>query len=146
MTTNLHLLPDSKPKYEVKIDLDERAFLFPSGKPVIQLIFQADGKRIHVDAVYPFNQARTPPRIFSLGLDDARQLGRKLVDAVHTARTQLVVSESARITVTVVANGYHLQVGDMNQPLELFLSTGCIWRVCQGLLRVIDYVSPVESN
>jgi len=144
--TQLHVLPDSKPKYEVKIDLDERAFLFPSGKPVIQLTIQADGKRIHVDAVFAFNQARTPPRICSLSLDDARQLGRKLVDAVHTARTQLVVSESARITVTVVANGYHLQIGDLSQPTELFLSTACIWRVCQGLLRVIDHVAPIESN
>ena len=51
--TQLHVLPDNKPKYEVKIDLDERAFLFPSGKPVIQLTIQADGKRIHVDAVSP---------------------------------------------------------------------------------------------
>ena len=144
--TNLHVLPESKPIYEVKVDLDNRAFLFPSGKPVIQLLLQAEGKRVHVDAIYPFNQSRTPPRVLSLGIEDAKELGRRLVEAVHTARTQLVVSESVRITINVIANGYHLQVGDMNQPTELFLSTGCIWRVCQGLLRIVDFIAPVESN
>ena len=144
--TNLHVLPESKPRYEVKVDLDDRAFLFPSGKPVTQLSFVAEGRRIHVDALYPFNQARTPPRVVSLDLEDARELGRRLVEAVHTARTQLVVSETARITINVIANGYHLQLGDMTQPIELFLGTGCIWRVCQALLRAVDYVAPVESN
>ena len=144
--TNLHVLPESKSRYEVKVDLDDRAFLFPSGKPVIQLSFVAEGRRIHVDALYPFNQARTPPRVVSLDLEDARELGRRLVEAVHTARTQLVVSETARITINVIANGYHLQLGDMTQPIELFLGTGCIWRVCQALLRAVDYVAPVESN
>jgi hypothetical protein len=144
--TNLHVLPESKQRYEVKVDLDDRAFLFPSGKPVIQLAFVAEGRHIHVDALYPFNQTHTPPRIFSLGLEDARELGRRLVEAVHTARTQLVVSDSVRITINVIANGYHLQIGDMNQPIEIFLGTGCIWRVCQALLRTIDYIAPVESN
>ena len=144
--TNLHVLPESKPRYEVKVDLDDRAFLFPSGKPVTQLSFVAEGRRIHVDALYPFNQARTPPRVVSLDLEDARELGRRLVEAVHTARTQLVVSETARITINVIANGYHLQLGDMTQPIEIFLGTGCIWRVCQALLRAVDHLSPVESN
>jgi len=43
-------------------------------------------------------------------------------------------------------NGYHLHGGDLNQSTELFLSAGCIWRVCQGLLRIVDLISPVESN
>jgi len=145
--TSLHVLPESgKPKLEVKVDLDERAFLFPAGKPLIQVVFVAEGRRIHIDGLYPFNQARTPPRIISLTLEDARELGLRLVEAVHTARTQLVMSEGARITIHVVANGYRVQLGDMNQPLELFLGTGCIWRVCQGLLRAVDFIAPVESN
>ena len=143
---NLHVLPEGKPKYEVKGELDDRAFLLPAGKSIIQLIFQIEGKHIHVDALFPFNQARTPPRICTLALEDGRELGRKLVEAVHTARTQLVVTEGTRITINVVANGYHIQIGDMNQPVEMFLSTGSIWRVCQAILRAVDYISPVESN
>jgi len=144
--TNLHVLPESKQKYEVKIDLDERAFLFPSGKPLVQLIFVAGGRRIHIDCLYPFNEARTPPRIFTLDLTDAKEFGHRLVEAVHTARTQLVISDGVHITINVVPNGYRLQFGDMNQPLELFIGTASIWRVCHGLLRAIDYVAPVESH
>jgi hypothetical protein len=144
--TNLRVLPDAKPRFEVKVDLDDRAFLFPPGKPVIQLVFVAEGRRIQIDASYPFNQARTPPRIVTLDLADAKELGQKLVEVVHTAKSQLVVSESSHITISVLANGYRLQFGDMSQPIELFLSTGCIWRVCQGLLRAVDFISPVETN
>ena len=144
--TNLRILPESKPKFEVKVDLDDRAFLFPSGKPVIQLVFLAEGRSIHIEASYPFNQARTPPRIVTLDLADARELGHKLVEVVHNAKSQLLVSEGTHITISVVANGYHLQIGDMNAATEIFLSTGVIWRVCQGLLRIVDFVAPVESN
>jgi hypothetical protein len=34
----------------------------------------------------------------------------------------------------------------MNNATELFLGTNCIWRVCQGLLRIADLIAPVESN
>jgi len=144
--TNLHVLPESKPKHEVKIDLDERAFLFPAGKPVIQLILVAEGRRIHFDASFPFNQSRTPPRIATLDLDDARDLAHKLVEVVHNAKSQLLVSEATHITINVVANGYRLQLGDMSKPTELFISTGSIWRVCHGLLLAVDLISPIESN
>jgi hypothetical protein len=133
-------------QHAVKVELDDRAFLFPAGKAVMQLIFYADGRTIHIEAIYPFNQSRTPPRLVSLDLDDARELGRKLVEAVHMARTQLVVSPGVRIAINVMANGYHIQIGDMNQSTDLFLGTGSIWRVCQGLLRIIDFIAPVESN
>ncbi len=140
------LATELKPDYAVKVDLDERAFLFPAGKPLVQLVFLAQRKTIHVEAVFAFNESRTPPRILSLDLEDARELGRRLVDAVHLARTQLVITTGLRVTINVIANGYHLQVGDMNQSTDLFLGTGCIWRVCQGILRIIDYIAPVESN
>ena len=109
--TNLRVLPEAKPRFEVKVDLDDRAFLFPSGKPVIQLVFLAEGRGIQIDASYPFNQARTPPRIATLDLADAKELGLKLVEVVHTAKSQLVVSESSHITISVLANGYRLQFG-----------------------------------
>ena len=135
-----------KPKFEVKVDLDDRAFLFPAGKAISQLILLTDGASVQIEAAYPFNQSRTPPRLLTLDFEDAKELGRRLVEAVHHARTQLVITAGVRITINVVANGYHLQIGDMNEATELFLGTGCIWRVCQGLLRIIDLIAPVEAN
>ena len=140
------LVTELKPKFEVKVDLDDRSFLFPAGKALAQLVFLSDGKLVFIEAVYPFNQTRTPPRIMTLGIEDAKEFGRGLIQAVHYARTQLVVTTGVRITISVVANGYHLQIGDMNAATEIFLSTGVIWRVCQGLLRIVDFVAPVESN
>jgi hypothetical protein len=66
--------------------------------------------------------------------------------SILCARTQLVVTQGARISINVIANGYHLQFGDMNNAPELFLGTNCIWRVCQGLLRITDLIGPVESK
>ena len=135
-----------KHDHAVKVELDERAFLFPAGKSVIQLVFYADGPIIHLEAVYPFNESRAAPQLLSLDLEDARELARRLVDAVYQARSQLALTGGVRIAINVVANGYHLQIGDMNRSTDLLLSTGCIWRVCQGLLRIIDFIAPVESN
>jgi hypothetical protein len=140
------LVTELKPKYEVKVDLDDRCFLFPAGKALAQLSFLSDGTFVFVEAVFPFNQSRTPPRILTLELEDAQELARGLIQAVHYAKTQLVITSGVRITITVVANGYHLQIGDMNAATEIFLSTGVIWRVCQGMLRIVDFIAPVESN
>jgi len=144
--TNLRVLPETKPRYEIKVDLDERAFLFPSGKQVVQLLIVAEGRTIRLDGVFAFNQTRTAPAIVALDVDDAWEFGRRLVEAVHSARTQLAVTETARIEINVVANGYRVQFGEMDRPIELFLSTGCIWRVCHGILRAADAISPIESN
>ncbi len=57
------IVAELKPKYEIKVDLDERAYLFPAGKSVSQLLFLSDGRRIFIEAVYPFNQSHTPPRL-----------------------------------------------------------------------------------
>jgi hypothetical protein len=138
--------PKTKPATTIKIDLDERAFLFPAGKSISQIAFSTEGRVVHLDAVYPFNESHTPPRLVTLTLDDARELARRLIDAVYQARTQLAVSDGMRIAINVIANGYHLQIGDMNEATDLYFSTGCIWRVCQGLLRIIDSIAPVEAN
>jgi hypothetical protein len=136
----------TKPDLIVKVDLDERAFLFPAGKLISQISFATDGRVVHIDAVYPFNEARTPPRLLTLSAEDATELARRLVDAVYQARTQLAMSDGMRIAINVIANGYHLQIGDMTDPTDLYLSTSCIWRVCQALLRATDYIRPVEAN
>jgi hypothetical protein len=138
--------PKSRPDYVIKVDLDERAFLFPAGKLISQIVFRTSGHEIQIEALYLFNETRTPPRLLTLTIDDAAEFGRRLVDAVYQARTQLAFSDGMRIAINVIANGYHLQIGDMTDPTDLYLSTGCIWRVCQGLLRIVDCVAPVESN
>src|SRR5205814_6278056 len=92
MSTTLaipRLAPELKPNFEIKVDLDDRAFLFPSGKSINQLSFLSDGKSIFVEAAYLFNQSRTAPRILSLDLEDAKELGHKLIEAVYYARPQL---------------------------------------------------------
>src|ERR1043165_4584335 len=101
------LIAELKPRHEIKVDLDDRSFLFPAGKALAQLMFSCDSRRIFIDAVFPFNQTRTPPRLLALELEDAREFARKLVEAVHYARTQLVVTEGIRVSIAVVANGYH---------------------------------------
>jgi hypothetical protein len=113
---------------------------------VSQLSFLSDGRRITIEGTYLFNQSHTPPQILTLSLEDAREFGRRMVEAVHAAKTQLVITPGVRITINVIANGSYLQIGEMNDATELFLSTGCIWRVCQGLLRMVDLISPAESN
>ena len=130
----------------VEVDLDERAFLFPAGKPITRLIFNAEGRMVDVDAIFPFNEARTQARVLSLDIADAKELARRLVDAVYQARTQLVVSDGVRIAINVMTNGYQLQIGDINRSTDLFLGFGSIWRVCQGLLRAVDYIAPIEAN
>ena len=130
----------------VQVDLDERAFLFPAGKSVSQLILTAAGASVTIDLTFPFNQTRLPPRLAVLAVDDVAVLARSLTMAVYLARTQHAITETMHITIDVLANGYRLQFGDMHKPLELLLGTSCIWRVCQGLLRVVDVISPVQSH
>jgi hypothetical protein len=128
------------------VDLDERAFLCPAGKSVSQLILTASGNTVSIDLTFPFNQTRLPPRLAVLDVDDAAVLARCLTMAVYLARTQHAITETMHITIDVLANGYRLQFGDLHKPLELMLGTACIWRVCQGFLRVVDVISPVESH
>ncbi len=130
----------------INVDLDERAFVFPSGKQITRLVISNDNSHIHFDAIYPFNQAKTPPRLFSLTFDDAREFGRQFVDTVYNARTQHALTDTMRIAINVLANGYHLRIGDLNASTDLYLGTACIWRVCQGVLRAVDHVAPVEAQ
>ncbi len=134
----------------VAVDLDERAFLFrhgvSGGKPLTRLVFHPAGRQVQVEAVFAFNASRAAPQLFALGLEDARLLARTLVDAVYQARTQHAITETMRIAVEVLTNGYRLHVGEMDAGLDLYFGTGCIWRLCQGLLRAVDVIAAVESN
>src|ERR1700683_2828097 len=50
------LRPNTKPDFVVRVDLDARAYLFPAGKSVSQLSLLTDGRLVHFDAVFPFNE------------------------------------------------------------------------------------------
>ena len=130
----------------INIDLDERAFVFPAGKQITRLMISNDSTEIHFDTIYPFNQARTPPRLFSLNFGDAKEFSRQLIDTIYVARTQHALTDTMRIAINVLANGYQIKIGDLTDSTDLYLSTGCIWRVCQGILRMVDHVAPVEAQ
>lgn len=133
-------------RHVVEVDLDDRAFLFPAGKPMTRLVYGAEGRVIDIDGIFPFNEARTRARLVSLDMVDAKELARRLIEAVYQARTQMVVSDGVRVAINVLANGYHLQFGDINRSTDIFLGFGCIWRVCHGLLRAVDHIAPIEAN
>lgn len=147
---DLSLTPTLAAVQQVPVDLDERAFVFRpgpgGGKPLTRLVFHPAGRQIQVEAVFAFNASRTSPRLFTLDLDDGRLLARTLVDAVFLARTQHAITETMRIAVEVLTNGYRLHVGELDSGIEIFFGSASVWRLCQGLLRAIDSISPVESN
>ncbi|MBR0655088.1 hypothetical protein [Plastoroseomonas arctica] len=132
--------------FTLAVDMDERAVLYPAGKSITRVNMSAAEGGIAFDAVFAFNEARTPPRFMVLELDDAREFGRRLVDAVYQARPQNAITETMRIGITVHTNGFHLQIGDVAAPTELFVGLGSIWRFTQTVLRAVDRLSPVESH
>lgn len=135
------------PDAVVKVDLDERAFVFPAGRHVSQLQFLAYRPHmIAIEAVYSFNESKASPQLIELPIEDARQFCRKLVESVYRAQPSQVVSRETTLVLSTVANGYIIEFGSHECPLTLMLSTGCIWRVSQGLARVIDVISPIAAN
>lgn len=135
------------PDAVVKVDLDERAYVFPAGRQLLQLHFLAYRPHmIAIEAVYAFNESKASPQLIELPLDDARQLSRKLVESVYRAQASQVISRDTTLTLTTVANGYIIELGSHECPKTLMLSTGCIWRVCNGLARIVDFISPIAAN
>lgn len=131
----------------IKIDLDERAFVFPQNKPLLQLhIHVSRPHSVRFAGVYAFNQNRESPVLFDLTGADCAELSRRLVEAVYRAQSTQVVTASVSLAITVVANGYIIQNNDANGPMEIFLGSGCIWRVCGGISRAVDFLAPIASN
>lgn len=130
-----------------KIELDERCLLFPDGKMIQHLLIaRVPGGMIAFDAVFAFNRTHRDPRVMTLSLAEARDLARELVSAVYTARTNFVLNDTLKITINVIANGYHLECLREEKKTEVYFSTGVIWRVIKGLLTAVDDSSPVVAN
>lgn len=135
------------PDAVIKVDLDERAYLFPQGKQVLQLhVLAYRPHMVRFEATFAFNEARASHELFELTAEDARDLVRRLVESVYRAQSSQVVSRSTTLSISVVANGYIIQVGDHEHMRELFLSTGSIWRVASAIARAVDFIAPIQSN
>lgn len=131
----------------IAVDLDDRCFVFPGGKGLTQIkLSGTDRGDVVVEAVYAYNAAKASPLLLTLTLEDARELCKRLVEAVYRAQTQHVISDTVRVTINVIANGYHIQIGDTGEPLEVLLSPSVIWRVCNGLCKVVDAISPIVAH
>jgi len=131
----------------VKVDLDDRCFLFPDGKIVSNLMLVAGSERnIAIDAVFLFNQTHLPPRIVEMSLTEAQGFVRELLNAVYYAKTSFFLGASVRVTINVAANGYHIEFLRSQETIELLVSTGSIWRFIKGVLSAVDGSAPVVSN
>jgi hypothetical protein len=149
-TVTLATLPavrPSAPPLQFKIELDDRAILLPDGKVVQHLVVTAepDGA-IRLDGVFAFNAMGRSPHLLTMTGDDAASFTAELIAAVYAAKTSFMFSERLRITITVVANGYRIEVQEGPDGFELYLSTGVIWRVIKGLLAAIDASSRPQPN
>lgn len=135
------------PQLAVKIELDERCFLFPDGKVLTHLLLgSAQGEAVTFDAVFAFNHTRRDPRVLELSLADAKGFVRELIHSVYYAKTCFFPTENLRATITVAANGYHLEFVRAEQTVELLISTGSIWRFTKGVLLATDNASPIVAN
>ncbi len=153
-TVTLATLPAVRPPLaspQFKVELDDRAILLPDGKIVQHLVVtpEADG-RIRLDGVFAFNVVGRSPHILTMTGDDAAAFTAELIAAVYAAKTSFMFSERLKITITVVANGYRLEVQEPSRDapdgFELYLSTGVIWRVIKGLLAAIDASARPQPN
>ena len=144
-------LPSAAPRPQtdvvIKIDLDERVFVFPQHKPLTQLVLNVvRPNTVRFEGGYAFNQNRANPVLFELTGEDCAELTRRFVEAVYRAQSTQVVTSSTSIAITVAVNGYIVQVSTPDGPVELFLGMASIWRVLNGLARAVDVLSPIASN
>jgi len=129
------------------VDLDERAYLFPESRSLTQIKFNLDAEGyVLVELVFAHNVSRVHPYTLRLGRSDAKDLCFRIIDAVYRAQTQHLVTETIRISITVVSNGYIFKIEDQGVQRELYLSTVVIWKVCNALCRIVDLQSPVQSH
>lgn len=134
-------------KLVINIEMDDRTVLFPDGKFLSHIsIHEMDGEHLRLDAVFHFNESRREPEIATLPVEEARDLGRALLEAVYQGRTQHVLSESTKIAVVFNPNGFVLRFGEEPALTELFIASPAIVRLSQGVLRMVDRLSALPAN
>lgn len=142
----MSLEPKNEPLH-ISVDMDDRAFLIPETRNIVQLRFSAEpcGK-VAIEFVYAHNTSRLPPSKIMLQYEDAKDFCARLTDSVYRAQTQNFISESAHIAITLVPNGYIFMIEESGAKKQFYMSTSVVWRVCNALYRIVDMQSPVFSN
>lgn len=131
----------------IVVELDDRSFLFPAGIGVSHLnLSSVSGRRVSIEAVPSFNTARHDPRLALLSFEDARDFARKIIDAYYQGRTQHALSEAIKIAILFNPNGFLVQFSSDRETADLFVTSGALMRLAQGLLRVLDDIAPVATN
>ena len=131
----------------INVEADDRTVLFPDGKFLSHLaVHEAEGGDIRLEGVFHFNEARTDPVLAALDVEDAREFGRAILDAVFQGRTQHVLSDTAKIAVIFNPNGFVLKFGEERALKELFIASPAIVRLAQGLLRMVDRLSALSPH
>jgi len=120
-----------------KVEMDDRCMVFPDGKTLQHLLVSLDGGKLTLEAVFAFNASRIDPRLLALPLEDARELTRELVGAVYQDKTGFYLSDEWKTSINVVANGYQIDIAQAARRLEIFLSSGVIWRFIKSLLMTL---------
>lgn len=131
----------------IKVELDERAFLFPRPKQLSHMqlsVYKPD--KVEVAAGFAYNLSGQPTQLFELTAADVHDFAQQLVGSVYRAQSGMIVTKSISIGISVVANGYIWQFGEITNPHELYLSTGTIWRVCGAFGRACDLLSPAAKH
>jgi len=136
-----------RPRLAINIEMDDRTVLFPEGKFLSHLaVHECESGAIRLEGLFHFNEERADPLLARLAVEDARDLGRALLDAVFQGRTQHVLSDSAKIAVIFNPNGFVLKFGEERTLRELFIASPAIVRLAQGLLRMVDRVSALPRH
>jgi hypothetical protein len=131
-----------RPDAVIKVELDERAYLFPRPKQLTHLqISVYKPNRVEVAAIFAYNTSGQPAQLFDLSAEDVQDFAQQLVGSVYRAQSGMIVTKSISIGISVVANGYIWQFGEITAPQELYLSTGGIWRVCGAFGRACDLLT-----
>jgi hypothetical protein len=153
MTSIIHHPPVAGPSASraadvvIKVDLDDRCFLFPTAKNIAHLQFLIHrGERLRLELGFAYNVSQSPIELIEMAPYAVADFSRKLVDAVYRATSVLFIADGQTITVVTLANGYNLQIGDFASQRDLFISTGCIWRVCGAFCRASDFLTSPKSH
>jgi len=140
----------AKSRLVINVEVDDRTVLFPDGKFLSHIALSeedmAGDGAVRLEGVFLFNESRLGPEVATLPVEDARELGRSILDAVFQGRTQHVLSETAKVAVVFNPNGFVLRFGEGDALRELFIGSPAIIRLAQGILRMADRLSALPPH
>ena len=136
--------PPSEPA--VKVELDERCFLFPDGKVVRHVVIAGERNSVTIDAVFDFNETRRSPRIIELSLADAAGFARELANAAYYAKTSFFLSDGLQASINIAQHGCLIEFLKFDARVEFMVTVPATWRLIKGLLSAIDARAPTVSH